>query len=253
MIIDSPMISDIPSLKSLWREAFGDTEEFLASFFTTAFNTKRCRCVKVDGTVKAALYWFDCSYKGERLAYIYGVATAKDYRGRGLSRALMEDTHRHAESLGYMGAILVPGSKGLFSFYERLGYKTCSFVSEFICSASSTKAELRQIDADEYAKLRRAFLPKDSVIQENENLKFLQIQADFYTGDDFLLTAKCEGNTLYGVELLGNTHTAPSVVAAFECTKGQFRTPGDNKPFAMYRPLHNKNTLPPTYFGLAFD
>ncbi len=253
MIIDSPKMSDIPALKALWREAFGDTEEFLDSFFATAFDTKRCRLVKVDGTVKAALYWFDCSYKGERLAYIYGVATAKDYRGRGLGSALMKDTHRYAESLGYMGALLVPGSKELFAFYERLGYKTCSFVSEFSCSASSTKAELRQIDADEYAKLRRVFLPKDSVIQENENLKFLQTQASFYTGDDFLLTAKCEGNTLYGVELLGNTAAAPSVVAALECTKGQFRTTGGNKPFAMYRPLHNKSALPPTYFGLAFD
>lgn len=253
MIIDAPMLSDIPALRALWQEAFGDSDEFLDLFFTTAFDTERSRCVTVDGAIAAALYWFECLYEGERIAYIYAVATAKEYRGRGFCSALMEDTHRHTASLGYKGSLLVPGSGALFHFYEKLGYTTCGFVSEFNCSASNVKAELRQLDADEYAKLRRFFLPRYGVVQENENLKFLQMQAAFYAGDGFLLAAKREGDTLYGVELLGDAEAAPSVVRAFGCAEGRFRVPGTDKPFAMYRALNDGRSSPPTYFGLAFD
>lgn len=253
MIIDTPKRSDVLSLKVLWQEAFGDSDEFVDSFFGAAFDTERAHCVTVDGAVAAALYWFDCSYKGKRIAYIYAVAVAKAYRDKGFGSALMKDTHRHLASLGYKGAILVPGNEELFRFYEKLGYTTCTYVSEFSCRASDVKTELRELDADEYTRLRRAFLPKDGVVQENENIKFLQTQAGFYAGDGFLLAARCEEDILCGVELLGNTEAAPSVVRAFGCVEGRFRIPGADKPFAMYRALSDGKISSPGYFGLAFD
>lgn len=253
MIINAPKLSDLFALRTLWQEAFGDGDDFLNLFFATAFDTERSRCVKVNGAIAAALYWFDCSYEGARIAYMYAVATAKAFRGRGFCSALMEDAHRHAASLGYEGVILVPGNRELFRFYERLGYATCGYVSEFSCLASDVKTELRELDAGEYARLRRAFLPKGGVVQENENLKFLQTQAAFYAGDGFLLAAKRDKDTLYGVELLGHTETAPSVVRTLGCDEGHFRTPGTDKPFAMYRALRDERSSPPEYFGLAFD
>ena len=253
MIIDTPKLSDLPALRVLWQDSFGDSDEFLDLFFSTAFDTERSRCITVDGTIVAALYWFDCSYEDKRIAYIYAVATAKAYRGRGLCSALMEDTHRHAASLGYESVILVPGSSELFRFYKKLGYTTCCYVSEFNCAASEAKTELRQLNANEYAKLRRVFLPKNGVVQENENIKFLQTQATFYAGDGFLLAARCEKDTLYGVELLGDTEAAPFIVRTLGCTEGRFRTPGTDKPFAMYHALSEGTSSPPTYFGWAFD
>ena len=253
MIIDTPKLSDLPALRGLWREAFGDSNQFLDLFFSTAFDIERSRCITVDGIIVSALYWFECSYEEKRIAYIYAVATAKAYRGRGFCSALMEDTHRHAASLGYEGVILVPGSSELFRFYEKLGYTTCGYVSEFNCSASVVKAELRQLDADEYAKLRRVFLPKGGVVQENENIKFLQTQATFYAGDGFLLAARREKDILYGIELLGDTEAAPFIVRALGCAEGHFRFPGTDKPFAMYRALSEGTLSPPAYFGWAFD
>ena len=253
MIIDTPKLSDIPALRVLWQESFGDSDEFLDLFFSTAFDTERSRCITVDRTIVAALYWLDCLYKEKRIAYIYAVATAKAYRSRGLCSALMEDTHRHAASLGYEGVILVPGSSELFSFYKKLGYTTCCYVSEFNCAASEVKTELRQLNANEYAKLRRVFLPKNGVVQENENIKFLQTQAAFYAGGGFLLAARCEKDTLYGVELLGDTEAAPFIVRTLGCAKGCFRAPGTDKPFAMYHALSEGSLSPPAYFGWAFD
>lgn len=253
MIIDKPTRSQIPFLRSIWREAFGDTEEFLDVFERTAFSVDRCRCVTVDGEVVAALYWFDCQYMGRRIAYLYAIATAKAYRGQGICHKLMEDTHRHLEGLGYEGAILVPSKRELFEFYKGIGYLTCSHIREFRCDAAESKIEVREITPCEYAQLRRSFLPSGAVVQENENLEFLQTQAAFYTGDGFLLAARGENDTLCGIELLGDESAAPKIVRALGCTEGSFRTVGTDVPFAMYRPVSESKLSPPTYFGLAFD
>lgn len=253
MIIDAPRQSRISELRSLWQEAFGDTEEFLDDFGRTAFHMDRCRCAEADGKVVAALYWFDCLHMGRRIAYVYAVATAEAYRGRGISHELMENTHRHLAMLGYDGVILVPGSKELFRFYEGMGYRICSTIREFSCTAASKEVSLRSIDKTEYAQLRRRLLPEGGVVQENENLDFLQTQAQFYAGPGFLLTARKETDKLFGVELLGDEAKVSEIVRALDCTQGIFRTPGEGRPFAMYRPLIENAYPHPTYFGLAFD
>lgn len=253
MIIDAPNRSQIPELRSLWQEAFDDTQDFLNDFDRTAFRTDRCRCAVTDGKVAAALYWFDCLHVGRRIAYVYAVATAKVYRGQGLGHGLMEDTHRHLGNHGYEGAVLVPGSKELFRYYESMGYRISSMIREFTCDASVKEVSLRCIGTEEYACLRRQMLPQGGVVQENENLDFLKTQAQLYAGQGFLLAARKEKDMLFGVELLGDETKASRIVSALGCAKGAFRVPGEGKPFAMYRSLKESALPPPSYFGLAFD
>lgn len=224
--IDAPKPADIPALRSLWKEAFGDTDAFLDTFARTAYSPARCRCVTVDGDVAAALYWFDCTHADRRIAYLYAVATARAHRGQGLCRALMEDTHRHLTEQGYAGAMLVPGSASLFDFYARMGYRTCTAVREITCTAS----------------------PSDG----RAPTAVLRPMSTFYAGDGFLLAARTEGNTVRGIELLGDTTAAPHIVRALGCETGTFRTPGNENPFAMFFPLQD-GVPAPAYFGLAFD
>ena len=253
MIIETPRDTHVPPLRSLWKEAFGDTDAFLDIFFSTAFSPARCRCVTENGRVLAALYWFDCYCRGARMAYLYAVATAVSHRGQGLCAALMADTHKHLASLGYTGALLVPGEASLFTFYKKSGYGVCGGVKEFSCAASEKSVTLSSIDTEKYADLRRKYLPEGGVIQEGENLKFLAKQASLYMGDGFLLAARREGDNLRGLELLGDPQNAPAIVRALGCASGHFRTVGDQKSFAMYRPLVDPPLSAPTYFGLAFD
>ena len=253
MIIDAPDRSRIPELQSLWQEAFDDTQDFLDNFERTAFHPDRCRCAVTEGRAAAALYWFDCLYMGRRIAYVYAVATAKAYRGQGICHGLMEDTHRYLEKLGYEGVVLVPGSKELFRFYEGMGYRIGSTIREFTCDASVREVSMCCIDTQEYARLRRQLLPRGGVVQENENLAFLKTQAQFYAGAGFLLTARKEEDTLFGMELLGDETKASQIVSALGCAKGTFRVPGEGRPFAMYRSLSESKLPAPSYFGLAFD
>lgn len=253
MNIDFPTPDLVPALRALWKEAFGDGDAFLDMFFTTAFSPERSRCITANARVTAALYWFDCLFEGGRIAYIYAVATAKDMRGHGLCRALMDDTHRHLSELGYNGAILVPGDRTLFSLYEKMGYRTSAYIDEIKVDAGETAVGLCEISKEEYALLRRQILPGTGVIQEGVALDFLEKQAVFYKGGGLILAARKEGNTLFAAEYLGQRADMASVVRSLGCESGKFRTPGKGSPFAMYRHFGNDLSPTPTYFAFAFD
>ena len=272
MKIQMPDTSYIQELRALWKEAFGDTDTFIDTFFATAFSPRRSRILTIDGKVGAALYWFDCSYKCHRVAYIYAVATFSSLRGQGLCHRLMEDTHIHLKNLGYSGSILVPADDKLFLLYKKMDYSACCNITELTVTSLSDNGSsdnesdtgfITQISKAEFARRRRALLPEGSILQENENLDFLETQADFYVGNDFLLTARVENDTLYGLELLGDTGKASDIVHALGCTYGRFRIIGNDKPFAMYHSLDTDNSfsdnnstdngLFPRYFAFAFD
>ena len=252
MRIDAPTPGLVPQLRGRWKDAFGDGDAFLDTFFSVAYSPDRCRCVTVEGRLAAALYWFDISSRDQKMAYLYAVATAPAFREQGFCRALMGNTHNHLAALGYHAALLVPDGEALTRMYTGLGYRPCCGIREFVCAMGSEPAALRRVDTEEYARLRRQLLPPGGVIQEGENLTFLETYAEFYAGLDFLLSAHREEDSLVGLELLGNADAAPGILSALGLPRGRFRTPGTHQPFAMFLPL-TPDTQAPAHFGLAFD
>lgn len=256
--INMPSSSQIPELRQLWKDTFGDSDAFLDHFFETAFSLDRCMCTACNDFVVGALYWFDCTFLGEKIAYIYAVATAKAFRGQGICSSLMEHTHKYLKEQGYAGAILSPAEKTLFDFYGKMGYETCAYTNELqftkdtLYALEKKHTAWKQISKDEFAKLRRDFIPADAVLQENENLDFLETQAEFYAGNSFVLTAQKNGTHLHGIEFLGDTTVIPCLLQAFHCTTGHFHTMGTEKPVAMYLPFTDVGCLP-AYIGFVFD
>ncbi len=252
MTIDRPSEALIPSLRCLWREAFGDTDAFLDAFFNEAYSPDRARCAVEDGEIVGALYWFDASVEGQSFAYLYAIATAADRRGQGICRRLMEDTHAHLASLGYEGALLVPSQASLFDFYARFGYVPCAPMQALTCHAAEQGIPLHRVNAEEYGARRAALLPRGGVRQEGVSLRFLEQQSNLYAGDGFVLAARKEGDVLVATELLGDLSVAPRAVRALGCREGRFRI-GGGEPFAMVRPLGDAPVESPTYFAFAFD
>lgn len=238
----------ITDLKKLWKQAFGDTDAFIDTFFSVAYAPDRCAILTRDDRLAAMLYWFDCDFDGKKVAYLYAVATDKAYQGQGYCRRLMEMTHEQLKAQGYSGAVLVP-AKGLFGLYEKLGYRTCSSVTTRTCEAGSP-IPLCPVNAEEYAALRRQCLPEKGVVQEGAALALLTETAAFYAGDRFVLAATVEDGTAYVHELLGAADPA-GITAALGAKTGHIRTPGEDTPFAMY--LSFDGGPAPGYFGLALD
>lgn len=251
MIIDFPREDHIPGLRTLWKEAFSDTDTFLDSFFSTGFSLYRCHCIRIGGRPVAALYWFDCHWQDKRLAYVYAVATLESHRGQGLCHKLMESTHMILLQLGYSGVVLVPAQTELFSFYEKMGYRTFGGIRQWSCTPASHPVPLEKLTYKEYAQARRGYLPEESVVQEGALLRFLGSYSGFYKGEDFLVCAAVEDGTLTAYELLGNADAAPAILAALDAKKGIFRAPGTS-PFAMYRSL-TADAHSPSYFAFALD
>lgn len=251
MIIDRPQTGDIPALRRLWQQAFGDTDAFLDSFFAVGFSPDRCRCLWLDDCLASALYWFDCSWEEKPVAYLYAVATDEKFRGRGLCRALMEATHSHLQKQGYVASVLVPGTKELFRLYEKMGYQTFSGLQERRCVPADEIIPLRKLTAAEYAAARASMLPKGSVEQGLQMLECFAAQGDFYGGEGFVLAATWEYGTLTAREFLGDIKKAPRIAAALGAKRGRFRIPGET-PFAMHYPLR-KQSKAPAYFAIALD
>lgn len=252
MRIEYPSSAHIQQLLTLWKRIFGDWDGFWELFLDTAFLPARCRCVMDGEDICAALCWFDVSCGDQKMAYLYAVLTHPDHRGKGLCRMLMEDTHAVLAAKGYSAALLVPEKEGLREMYRKMGYRNCTSVAEVTCTAATAPISLRAIGPEEYAALRRDFLPRSGVLQEGENLRFLAGQVQFYTGTNFLMAAYTEGTQLHAPELLGDAQAAPGILAALQCEKGLFRTPGEGRAFAMFHPLTEKAAVP-EYFGFAFD
>ena len=246
--IHPPAPQDYPALQQLWQEAFGDSPAEIQVFFRTAFSPKRCLCIKPGGEIGAAAYWLDCSYKDGKLAYIYAVATATQYRHKGLCHKLFDQIHRQLLQQGYAGSILVPSEPELAPLYRSMGYEFATGIGNLVCAAKGS-IPLSKLDAAAYAALRRSYLSPWDVIQEAENLCYLASFASFYAGSDFLMAGYAEDDTWIGLELLGNASHAPQIVGAMGCMRGTFQTPGKN-PFAMFRPL--KDSAPPGYLGFSF-
>ena len=252
MKIDFPSARHMPQQRHLWQEAFGDTDAFLDSFYRTAYAPDRCRCILNGDEIAAILYWIDCELDTQKLAYLYAVVTHPAHRGKGLCRKLMEDTHQLLASRGYAGSVLVPQKESLRCMYAGMGYESFGGLEEYSCSAGNITVPIRAIGPAEFAALRRKLAPTGTVIQEGAGLAFLAQQLQFYAGDDFLLAAYGEKDTLSGVELLGNPHSFSGILNTLGYAQGNFRIPGKEKPFAMFHPL-TEDIAVPDYLGFAFD
>lgn len=279
--ICTPSPSLIEGLRQLWKNTFGDSDIFLDMFFETAFSKNRCLCATMQDSVIAALYWFDCEFSNRKIAYIYAVATDKEFRGQGICHALMTETHLHLKKQGYAGAILSPAEASLFDFYKKMGYETCAYRNQLQLDTSidlqrngdllkaasldessafaNANFEIREISKAEFATLRHRFLPQNAVIQEHENLDFLEQQASFYTGDNFLLTGQITESPadstykhLYGIEFLGDISVIPFILQSLGCTSGTFRTTGNVEAVGMYYSFSD-NDVTPEYLGFLFD
>lgn len=251
MRIDYPTDEQWTRLQKLWQESFQEDPEFLSAFFSAAFSPDRCQCLCEDHEPVAAVYWMDCRLRGKPVAYLYALAVDKHHRRRGLGSKLMSHMQQLLKALGYAGILLVPGDRHLRNMYAAMGYETATFLTERSVQAGEIPVFPEEIDARQYADVRKTMLGEGSVLQEGACLDLLERTCRLYRGNGFLLAAAEDGNTLRGVEFLGDPADLPGILKALGKSRGSFRTPGSELPFAMWLPLTEID--PPQYFGLAFD
>ena len=107
---------DIPQLQALWREAFGDSPEYIAGFYNINFSPELAVLLELDGSVCAMAHLLpsELIFRGVRLParYIYAVAVKRELRGRGFGGELMRFAVRWLEQNrlgGFLGRMFGVG------------------------------------------------------------------------------------------------------------------------------------------------
>ncbi len=236
-----PTAAEEPRLRELFTEAFGD-EGFTDLFFRTGYTRSRCLGA-YDGELLAALHWFDCSLDGKKAAYIYGIASFKICRGRGIGSRLIRSALERLMGEGYGPVLLVPAEESLFGYYERFGFRAVGTIREERVPAG-TPLPLRELSAAEYAEARKKLLPEHSLIQEGACLELLSGYANFYATEHAV--AAVSDHMIW--ELLGDFSEAPGLIAALGLHAATVRIPGPGRPFAM-----GIGVAGPIHLGLALD
>lgn len=161
---------DEKALKALWREVFGDTDEYIDTFFREVYHPGMASVIEMDGTVAAAAY----AVPFGAVRYIFAVATKPEYRGRGYGRAVV------LAAAGGEPAYLCPASATLRCWYAlTMRAKTVSYRSN-----APLPAVRRKITAEEFNTRREAWL--DGIPHANYSdgiLKLFSVTGEFFCGE----------------------------------------------------------------------
>jgi predicted acetyltransferase len=109
--------------RRLWKEVFGDSDEFIASFINLFYNEENMLCIEQDGKMLSMLHIIPFELNGSKVAYIYAVATDADARGQGYATKLIKQAIEKAQVEGYKAIFTLPADDMLRSFYSQFGFK----------------------------------------------------------------------------------------------------------------------------------
>ena len=142
----------------LWQEAFGDERDFVMHYLDR-YSREDCRILRFGkrGEVVAMMHYHpftvggsDCNevavrfspsqpcMEGCRGAYIYGVATAVDCRGKGMASAMIAESMAKMRSRGIDFAMLIAEEPSLRRWYGGMGFELLEGVRTTVTAPDGT-------------------------------------------------------------------------------------------------------------------
>lgn len=139
---------DIPALKALWQEAFGDEQQDIDLFFETVYPNATGFCAEDGGELVSMLFALPQTIVKEekqlKCAYLYAVATKKDRQGEGLCSALLAYAGKGASQALFEVLLLSPASERLADFYAERGFTRQTGAKKRCSTARSRRGRRRK-------------------------------------------------------------------------------------------------------------
>lgn len=124
-IITNPEKKDISALKKLWQDIFRDEESYIELFFGVKYKPENTFVIKENNELVSMLFLEvnTITVKGKEYkgAYLCGIATKEEKRGRGYAGMLID--YAISAVCGIDVFYLIPASRELFGYYEKFGFK----------------------------------------------------------------------------------------------------------------------------------
>ena len=153
---------DIPVLKALWKEAFGDEQQDIDLFFETVYPNAAGFCAEDGGALVSMLFALPQTMvreeKQRRCAYLYAVATKKDRQGEGLCSALLSYAEKELRKRYFEALLLSPASEDLADFYAERGFVRQTGAKKVILDCAQPTGQATEIGVQDYAGLRETAL-----------------------------------------------------------------------------------------------
>lgn len=249
---------DLPRLKQLWQDCFGDPAGYIDLYFTHYWQPDRLFVLEADGAPRAMCAWFGFLLAGQPAAYFYAVATDPAYQGRGFCRQLMAYAEQELAKQGIDSYLLVPGSRRLFDFYARMGYETAGSIGS-IAITTGQPGPVCELTPDAYLRRRSSVAPGNAVGYTPEQLAYQSALCQFSGGGLYSLggqgcavAERTSESSILVKEALGIDPVLAGqyLLHHLQAEQAVVRFPADSgRPFCMGKNL----VTSPCYLGLAFD
>lgn len=128
------MMDDVKkTVMKIWAEAFDDSPEYREMYFKHIYRPEDAVTFRDEsGMIVSSLllqhYKIDFLGATVPMSYISGAATLRKARNHGYMTALVTEALKSARDRGDMITSLIPASRNLYFFYDRLGFSTIFYV-----------------------------------------------------------------------------------------------------------------------------
>ena len=253
--------ADLPALRQLWMQCFGDTEEYVNRYFLHSFVPEDVFVLR-EPEIAAMLISFPVTWIGpdgdeQPGAYLYAVCTHPDRRGTGCCRRLMAKAEQALRERGCAFTCLRAADAGLAEMYRRMGYES-SFTNRELVVPDAPGAEAQALARQrmkpaQYYGLRQmalqgGFIDYDPAVLAHQ-ARLGQLLS--FEGGEAIGALERYGSEGILKEYLGPESLLPAIKQALGLRTLIARTPGD-APFAMSKRL-TPGPLPTGYLAFAFD
>lgn len=121
-------------IEAIWKCCFpNETDGFIRLWFDRVYKDEQTLIINENGRIISSLQIipYEMNYFGERIsvAYVCGVSTLPEARGKGWMTQLMQKALKFMNDRGFAITALIPSSETLFTYYQRFGYQTVFYYS----------------------------------------------------------------------------------------------------------------------------
>ena len=153
---------DLPAIKTLWRQAFGegdDVESAIRDFagMTHAWVDER------DGKVAAMLLTPPAQIGTHKGVYLCALATAKEWQNKGVATAMLNHVLDLLAQVGVEFAALIPENETLVPFYQARGFQQAFArrrLEKPLTRNLWSRAEFDTVPVRSMSELRAKFCPR---------------------------------------------------------------------------------------------
>lgn len=255
--------ADIPQLKTLWKQGFGDSDEEIDRFFTTVWPNAGGFCAEENGAVISMVFSLPVALaladETKKAVYLYAVTTQEKYRRQGVCKKLLSYAEKELKKKNVACMLLVPEDDHLAAYYESLGFTQTPSVQLMDMQEQKPVGSALEISAQAYAGLRETILfdmphvQYDKVLLSYEagHYKFYQLQI----ANSFGCAAVCakDGGCVVD-ELLPDAAFLPALATVISTDRWYVKCPGQTHVFAMMKWLEEEDPVySSAYLAFSFD